>query len=122
MMAKKVVMAYKLKTDLLLTFGGYETSLSPLVVEYTHHRARPGYTPRGEYAPIDPPEPEHVEIGLVYVEKDGARNPLPEWMIEGMTEDLEALCLEDWRAEDSRAREYAAEGRRELDAAKVAAE
>jgi hypothetical protein len=107
----------KLRTDLLLSFGGYETSFPGMVVEYTHHRGSPAYTPRGEYAPIDPPEPEHVEIGLVYVEKDGARNPLPEWMIEGMTPDLEAMCLEDWRDRDSYAREQAAEGRHEEDRA-----
>ncbi len=103
-------MAHRLTTDLLLSFGGYETSFPRMVVEYTHHRAYSGFV-RGE--PINPPEPEHVEIGLVYVEKDGAKNPLPEWMIEGMQADLEAMCLEDWRDSNDYAREQAAEARHE---------
>lgn len=107
-------MTHKLITDLTLSFGGYETTF-PVVVEYWHRKAFNG-------GRSEPSHPEHVEIGLVYTLKDGARNPLPEWMIEGMTSDLEALCLEDSRGEDARAREYAAEGRRELDAVKVAAE
>ena len=106
---------HKLKTDLTVVFGGYEKTFSPLVVEYWHHRAFNG-------GMSEPSHAEHVEIGCVYVKKDGARDPLPEWMIEAITEDLERLCLEDWREADGYAREYAAEGRRELDAVKVAAE
>lgn len=106
---------HKLATDLHLSFAGYETSFPKLVVEYTHRKAFNG-------GRDEPSEPEHVEIGLVYVEKDGARNPVPEWMIEGMTESLEAACLEDWRQADAYAREDAAEMRRELSAHKVAAE
>lgn len=113
-------MAHRLTTDLLLSFGGYETSFPKLVVEYTHHRAYSGFV-RGE--PINPPEPEHVEIGCVYIDRgDGARDPLPEWMIEGMTESLEAACLEDWRQADAYAREDAAEAWREMNAHTLAAE
>ena len=96
----------RLTTDLLLSFGGYETSFPRMVVEYTHHRAYDG-------GRSEPSHPEHVEIGCVYIDRgDGARDPLPEWMIEGMTESLEALCLEDWRQADAYAREDAAEARR----------
>lgn len=106
---------HKLKTDLVLTFGGYEKTLSPLVVEYWHRKAFNG-------GMSEPSTPGHVDIGLVYVEKDGARNPLPEWMIEAMTGDLEAMCLEDWRDSKSYAEELAGEERRELKAHRVAAE
>lgn len=110
---------HKLTTDLVVSFAGYEASFPRLVVEYTHHRAYDG----GRF---EPSHAEHVEIGRVYVEKDGARDPLPEWMIEGMQAALEAACLEDWRAEDACDRESAAEMRREmsrpLDFHKAAAE
>lgn len=105
---------HKLKTDLTLSFGGYEKTFSPLVVEYTHVKAFNG-------GRSEPSHAEHVELGLVYVDRDGAPDPLPEWMIEGITADLERLCLEDWRAEEAYAHAYAAERRRELDAVKVAA-
>lgn len=108
-------MTHRLTTDLLLSFGGYETSFPRMVVEYTHHKAFNG-------GRDEPSTAEHVEIGLVYVLKDGARNPLPEWMIEGMTESLEALCLEDWRQADAYAREDAAEARHEMNAHTLAAE
>lgn len=98
---------HKLATDLHLSFAGYEASFPRLVVEYTHHPAFNG-------GRSEPSHPEHVEIGRVYVEKDGARNPLPEWMIEGMTADLESMCLADWRDRDSYDREQAAELRRPL--------
>jgi len=35
---------------------------------FTHHRARPAFTPRGEFAPIDPPEPEAIEIQSIEIE------------------------------------------------------
>lgn len=104
---------HKLRTDLSLTFAGYSAEFSPLVVEYEYHRAFNG-------GRSEPSYPEHVEIGCVYVEKDGAKDPIPEWMIEAMTEDLEAMCLEDWRGTDAYARESAAEMRR-LDVHKLAA-
>ncbi len=119
---------HKLATDLHLSFAGYEASFPRLVVEYTHHRAYDGRR-------VEPSEPEHVEIGRVYVVSGEivrgewvthTKNPLPEWMIEGMQADLEAACLEDWRAEDACDRESAAEMRREmsrpLDFHKAAAE
>jgi hypothetical protein len=104
-----------LHTDLTLTFCGEEKTFSDMVVTYWHHRAVPETR-------VDPGVPEHVELGEVYVADDGARNPLPQWMVEAITPELERLCLEDWRSEDTRAREYAAEGRRELNAHSVAAE
>lgn len=31
-------------------------------IEYGYIRGRPAYTPRGEYAPIDPPDPAEVDF------------------------------------------------------------
>ena len=104
-------MACKLRTDLTLTFSGEEVTFPGLTVEYTHRAATRDWFD-GPLA--GPGEPEHVEIGLVYVEKGGARNPLPEWMIEAMTESLERACLEDWRGRENYARESAAELRRAM--------
>lgn len=117
----------KFETALLLSIGGgdAEHEFKRLVVEYRYVKGSPAYTPRGEYAPIDPPEPEHAEIGNVYVVTEeivrgvktlAARNPLPEWMVEPITEQLEALCLADWREADEYAREQAAELRRDVPA------
>ena len=39
----------------------------------TFFRARPAYTPRGEYAPIDPPEPASFEIESVVIEIGGKK-------------------------------------------------
>jgi len=35
---------------------------------------------------------------------DGALNPMPEWQIEAINEQLERMCLEDWRGRDGAAR------------------
>lgn len=100
----------KLRTSLTLSISGYEKTLSPLVVEYEHHKAT---RDRMEGPLAGPGEPEHVEIGLVYREKDKARDPLPEWMIDEMSAELEAACLEDWRDAEEHARDRAYEERRD---------
>lgn len=38
-----------------------------IVVEYTISPGRPAYTPRGEHAPIDPPEGAEVEVVAAYL-------------------------------------------------------
>jgi hypothetical protein len=44
-------------------------------IRYEYTRGRPAYTPRGEYAPIDPPEPPELCILAVLV--NGI--PAPQW-------------------------------------------
>ena len=39
----------------------------------TFHPYQPAYTPRGEYAPIDPPEPALFEPGMVTLNRSGSR-------------------------------------------------
>ena len=80
---------HTLRTDLTLSFAGYEVTL-PLVVTYWHRKAFNG-------GRSEPSTPEHVEIGLVSVMKDGTPEKLPEFLIEAMTESLEAACLEEHR-------------------------
>ena len=57
--------------------GGAEQEIT-CRVSYTFHPGRRAYTPRGEYAPIDPPEPdtvEDVEIEVM-VGEDDKRRPI----------------------------------------------
>lgn len=44
--------------------GLHDTEVEYPVIEidYGYIRARPAFTPRGEYAPIDPPEPAEVDL------------------------------------------------------------
>jgi len=116
---------HKLETHLLLSIGSgdAEHEFPVLVVEYRHVEAVP--MRRDGYL-AGPAEPEHVEIGSVYVVTEEpitngyaagqtfpARHPLPEWMVEPLTEQLERLCLADWHGANEYAREQAAEMRRE---------
>jgi hypothetical protein len=47
-------------------------------ITYTFQPGRPAYTPRGEYAPIDPPEPDAVEDVTIEVMagEDDLRRPI----------------------------------------------
>jgi hypothetical protein len=47
-------------------------------ITYTFQPGRPAYTPRGEWAPIDPPEPDAVEDVTIYVQagEDEMRRPM----------------------------------------------
>lgn len=102
----------KLETHLLLSVGGgdAEHEFPVLVVEYRHVEAVP--MRRDGYL-AGPAEPEHVELGNIYAVIDGARHSLPEWMVEPLTEQLEALCLDHWQGERDYALERRAEERRE---------
>lgn len=40
----------------------WEVEYPVLEIEYSFIRRRPAYTPRGEYAPIDPPDPAEVDF------------------------------------------------------------
>lgn len=100
---------HTLRTDLTLSFAGYEVTL-PLVVTYWHRKAFNG-------GRSEPSSPEHVEIGLVSVMKDGTPEKLPEFLIEAMTPNLERVCLEEWTADDEREAETMFDTRREERAA-----
>lgn len=113
----------KFETALLLSIGSgdAEHEFTRLVVEYRHVDAVP--MRRDGYL-AGPAEPEHVEIGQVYVVTEevvrgvktlDARHPLPEWMVEPLTEQLEAMALDIYRGERDDALERRAEARRDDD-------
>lgn len=108
----------RFETALLLSIGSgdAEHEFKRLVVEYRHVK---GYRQTHE----EPGVPEHVELGQVYVVTEevvrgvktlDARHPLPEWMVEPLTEQLERLCLDHYRGERDEALERRAEERREF--------
>ncbi len=73
----------------------------PLQITGVYHRAVPAHTPRGEYAPIDPPEPAMFEIeeAMVY-SKTGLKfvhfplSALSEKAYEALTEKCISVCEE----------------------------
>jgi hypothetical protein len=44
------------------TLHDIEVEYPVLEITYSYIRGRPAYTPRGEYAPIDPPDPAEVDF------------------------------------------------------------
>ena len=49
-----------------------EVAYPTVRITYVFKKGRPAYTPRGEYAPIDPPESAEVELmGATLVDGDG---------------------------------------------------
>ena len=98
----------KFETALLLSIGSgdAEHEFKRLVVEYRYVK---GYPQRQ----TEPGEPEHCVLGNVYALIDGARHPLPEWMVEPLTDQLEAMALDIYRGERDDALERRAEARRD---------
>lgn len=78
--------------------GSAEHVFDKMRVEYRYVPASRGMRERGGLQ-IEPDEAEGIEIGNVFAIIDGARNPVPEWMIEPLIDQLSALCLEDAIAE-----------------------
>lgn len=60
---------------LLLSICGVEAEYDATVTG-TFQRAQPAYTPRGEYAPTDPPEPAGFEVSRVTVDLSALHNGL----------------------------------------------
>ncbi len=60
-------MAYTITAEVEVKFfpigmNEHETAYPKLEIEFDYTPGRPAYTPRGEYAPIDPPEPAEVSF------------------------------------------------------------
>lgn len=54
-----------------------EVAYPKVRITYNFTKGRPAYTPRGEYAPIDPPEPAEVDlITATLIDGDGL-DPTP---------------------------------------------
>lgn len=71
----------ELLTDLCLLIdecGGPDEEIT-CRVSFTFQPGCPAYTPRGEYAPIDPPEPDMVEDVEIEVQTGEDENRRPIW-------------------------------------------
>ncbi len=86
--------------------------------------ARPAYTPRGEYAPIDPPEPAEIDFDMAEEEAapfngrvwDKARPELQDWAgtwLENNESEAIEAASGDMEYHRERAAEYRADMRRE---------
>lgn len=62
---------------------------------YSYTPGRPAFTPRGEYAPIDPPEPAEVEIGQIGIWEDAKWRHATKLEAAILTEWAEEHCLDD---------------------------
>lgn len=71
-----------------LADGEYEVAYPEVAITYDYIPGRPAYTPRGEYGPIDPPEPAEVEfVGVRVLNYDG---------LDGMHYEDVRTMAEDW--------------------------
>lgn len=74
-----------------LAEGETETAYPTLAITFGYRPGRAAYTPRGEYAPIDPPEPEEVEFLSAQVLDDDGMSPTQEqirdWADEWLASD-----------------------------------
>lgn len=89
-----------------------------VTVEYTFSPGRPAFTPRGEYAPIDPPEGAEVEIVGATTLADpttGLRQPVT--LTDAETEKVRDYIIENHEdpADPDEARERQAEQRQDDD-------
>lgn len=81
-----------------------EVAYPALEITYNFAAARPAYTPPGEYAPVDPPEPAEVDfVGAKLIDGDGlapSQSQVEEWAKDWLyDEGYETACD---RAEDAR--------------------
>ena len=80
-----------------LAAGEHEVAYPMLRIIYDYIPGRPAYTPRGEYGPIDPPDPPEISfISAELIDGDGL-NPEPrevqEWASEWIEGDgFQAVC------------------------------
>lgn len=74
-----------------LAEGEQETAYPSFVITYQYSPGSPAFTPRGEYAPIDPPEPAEVEfISAHLVNNDGlepSAEQVNDWAQEWLASD-----------------------------------
>lgn len=74
-----------------LADGEFEVAYPTLEIEYDYAPGRPAYTPRGEYAPIDPPDPAEVAFrSATLIDGDGLtpdQKQIDEWAIDYLDSD-----------------------------------
>lgn len=77
-------MAHRYWADRVLRICGQDVSAS---IEFDFTPARSAHTPRGEYAPIDPPEPAIVDIVKVELHLRDETIVAPSWLRSLVQED-----------------------------------
>lgn len=90
-----------------LAEGETETAFPTLAITFEYRPGRPAYTPRGEYAPIDPPEPEEVDFVSAHMLDDDGMSPgqeqINEWAQDWLASDegytAACACAEGGRAQ-----------------------
>jgi hypothetical protein len=65
----------------------FEIAYPTLEIEYAYTPGRPAYTPRGEYAPIDPPDPAEVDYRSAKLIDGDGLNPYDHATVEGWAQD-----------------------------------
>lgn len=101
-------MACKLKTSVLIEIEGAQIERE-CVIEYTRVKA---YLSPGRESPD---EPAHCTIDGVSIAGDDGRLHDAYWLIGALTDDddIQALLMEDWDADDARHEEYRADAARD---------
>lgn len=66
---------YTMIAEIEVEIDEHKVAYPQIKIVYNYSPGRPAYTPRGEYAPIDPPDPP--EVGYLYATlyKDDGLNP-----------------------------------------------
>lgn len=85
---------HTIDTTLTLTLATEECELSTRIT-YRYFPAQSAYTPRGERAPVDPPEPEGVEDVGIFPEG----LPLPDAVEEKLAQAITPILIANARDE-----------------------
>ena len=90
--------AYRIIGGSGLAPGEHEVAYPKVAITYDYTPGRPAYTPRGEYGPIDPPDPPEINlIEAKLIDGDGLGPSLQQvrdWAIDYLDTDegFEAAC------------------------------
>ena len=80
------MIAHKVNATVPFCIGDQELELH---VTAAFTKGSPAYTPRGEYAPIDPPEPDEYDILCVTVLENEKYLEVPDWLFKAVVRDLD---------------------------------
>lgn len=86
------MMRFSMQTEIAIVIADGREHLFDVWVDYDFSAAVPAYTPRGEYAPIDPPEPADAEVVAAQwrdcsAADDEKAKPCPGWLISLLSDD-----------------------------------
>lgn len=82
---------FSMQTEVAIVVADGLEHLFDVWVDYDFSPAVPAYTPRGEYAPIDPPESADAEVVAAQWRDcsagDDVKTPCPGWLISLLSDD-----------------------------------